>query len=106
MVPVKTIIVGEEIPSLTKTAYIIENPKALNPIHSHDYARAHGMRGALDRFRVRRSQFHSLVTLFRSIPFGPKAFTLLAMICFYSNTWRLKYIKSGVFVKLLLKNLK
>lgn len=47
MASVKTMIVGEEIPSLTKTAYIIENSKALNPIHSQDYARAHGMRGAL-----------------------------------------------------------
>ncbi|MBI4596371.1 MAG: MaoC family dehydratase [Candidatus Tectomicrobia bacterium] len=47
MALVKTIIVGEEIPSLSKTAYIIENPKALNPIHSDDFARAHGMRGAL-----------------------------------------------------------
>jgi acyl dehydratase len=41
------ISVGEEIPSLTKTAFMPIDPNARNPIHTDDYAREHGMRGAL-----------------------------------------------------------
>jgi len=43
----KTIRVGEEVPSLTKTAYMPIDPEGRNPIHTDDYAREHGMRGAL-----------------------------------------------------------
>ncbi len=39
--------VGEEIPGLTKTAYMPIDPDGRNPIHTDDYAREHGMRGAL-----------------------------------------------------------
>lgn len=42
-----TIRVGEEIPSLNKTAYMPIDPEARNPIHTDDYARRFGMRGAL-----------------------------------------------------------
>ncbi len=42
--PVRT---GEEIPSLTKTAYYPIDPDARNVIHTDDYARDLGMRGAL-----------------------------------------------------------
>jgi len=42
--PVK---VGEEIPSLTKTAYMPIDPDARNVIHTDDYAKEFGMRGAL-----------------------------------------------------------
>jgi len=43
----KTIRVGEEIPSLTKTAYMPIDLEGRNPIHTDDYAKEHGMRGAL-----------------------------------------------------------
>jgi len=43
----KTIKVGEEIPSLTKTAYMPIDPEARNVIHTDDFAREFGMRGAL-----------------------------------------------------------
>ena len=39
--------VGGEIPGLTKTAYMPIDPDGRNPIHTDDYAREHGMRGAL-----------------------------------------------------------
>ena len=39
--------VGEEIPGMTKTAYMPIDPDGRNPIHTDDYAREHGMRGAL-----------------------------------------------------------
>jgi hypothetical protein len=39
--------VGDEIPSLTKTAYMPIDPNARNAIHTDDYARNFGMRGAL-----------------------------------------------------------
>lgn len=39
--------VGEEIPSLTKTAYMPIDPDARNVIHTDDYAKGFGMRGAL-----------------------------------------------------------
>lgn len=39
--------VGEEIPSLTKTAYMPIDPDARNVIHTDDYAKEFGMRGAL-----------------------------------------------------------
>lgn len=43
----RTIQVGEEIPSLTKTARMRIDPQARNLIHTDDYAREFGMRGAL-----------------------------------------------------------
>jgi len=39
--------VGDEIPSLTKTAYYPIDPNSRNVIHTDDYAREFGMRGAL-----------------------------------------------------------
>ena len=38
---------GEEIPTLTKTASMPINPNAINVIHTDDYAKKFGMRGAL-----------------------------------------------------------
>jgi acyl dehydratase len=43
----KQIEIGMEIPPLTKTAYNPIEEDARNPIHTDDYARKHGMRGAL-----------------------------------------------------------
>ena len=43
----RTIRAGEEIPSLTKTAYMPIDPQGRNLIHTDDYARDFGMRGAL-----------------------------------------------------------
>jgi len=43
----KPIRVGEEIPSLTRTAYMPIDPNTRNVIHTDDYARDFGMRGAL-----------------------------------------------------------
>ncbi|MBW2061269.1 MAG: MaoC family dehydratase [Deltaproteobacteria bacterium] len=42
--PIKT---GQEIPSLIKTAYMPIDPDERNPIHTDDYAKKYGMRGAL-----------------------------------------------------------
>ena len=42
--PIET---GEEIPSFTKTAYMPIDPNTRNVIHTDDYARDFGMRGAL-----------------------------------------------------------
>lgn len=39
--------VGEEIPTLTKTAHMPIDPDARNVIHTDDYAKEFGMRGAL-----------------------------------------------------------
>lgn len=39
--------VGEEIPSLTKNAYAPIKKDARNPIHTDEYARRFGLRGAL-----------------------------------------------------------
>lgn len=47
MAKVKTVRVGEEIPTLTKTAYMPIDPQGRNPIHTDDFARERGMRGAL-----------------------------------------------------------
>jgi len=38
---------GQEIPSLTKTAFMPIDPEARNVIHTDDYARRFGLRGAL-----------------------------------------------------------
>ena len=38
---------GDEIPSLTKTAYMPVDPNARNVIHTDEYAKDFGMRGAL-----------------------------------------------------------
>ena len=38
---------GEEIPSLSKTAFMPIDPEARNVIHTDDYARRFGLRGAL-----------------------------------------------------------
>lgn len=43
----KTAVIGEEIPTLTRKAYAHIDPQARNPIHTDDFAREHGMRGAL-----------------------------------------------------------
>jgi hypothetical protein len=43
----RSIKIGEEIPSLTKTAYMPIDPNTRNVIHTDDYARDFGMRGAL-----------------------------------------------------------
>jgi hypothetical protein len=43
----KKINIGMEIPSLTKTAYMPIDPNTRNVIHTDDYARDFGMRGAL-----------------------------------------------------------
>ena len=43
----RTVRGGEEIPSLTKTAYMPIDPQGRNLIHTDDYARDFGMRGAL-----------------------------------------------------------
>ena len=39
--------VGEEIPGLTKTAFMPIDPEARNVIHTDDYAKRFGLRGAL-----------------------------------------------------------
>ncbi len=44
---IKQINIGEEIPSLTKTAYMPIDPNTRNVIHTDDYAQDFGMRGAL-----------------------------------------------------------
>lgn len=44
---VRTVRVGEEIPTLTKTAFMPVDPAARNVIHTDDYAKRFGMRGAL-----------------------------------------------------------
>ncbi|HEY31679.1 MAG TPA: hypothetical protein G4O10_01075 [Dehalococcoidia bacterium] len=44
---IKQLKIGEEIPSLTKTAYMPIDPNTRNVIHTDDYARDFGMRGAL-----------------------------------------------------------
>ncbi len=41
------VTVGNEIPTLTKTAYMPIDPDTRNVIHTDDYARDFGMRGAL-----------------------------------------------------------
>ncbi len=38
---------GQEIPGLSKTAFTPIEEDARNPIHTDEYARKHGMRGAL-----------------------------------------------------------
>ena len=43
----RSLRVGEEIPSLTKTAAMPINPQGRNLIHTDDYARQFGLRGAL-----------------------------------------------------------
>ena len=43
----KNIQVGQEIPSLTKTAFMPIEEDARNPIHTEEYAKKFGMRGAL-----------------------------------------------------------
>ena len=43
----KQMNIGEEIPSVTKTAYMPIDPNTRNVIHTDDYARDFGMRGAL-----------------------------------------------------------
>ena len=43
----KTIKVGEEIPGVTKTAYMPIDPQGRNPVHTDEYAKNMGMRGAL-----------------------------------------------------------
>lgn len=43
----KNIQVGQEIPGLTKTAFMPIEEDARNPIHTEEYAKKHGMRGAL-----------------------------------------------------------
>jgi hypothetical protein len=43
----KKINIGTEIPVLTKTAYMPIDPNTRNVIHTDDYARDFGMRGAL-----------------------------------------------------------
>ncbi|UCB42572.1 MAG: hypothetical protein JSV77_08970 [Dehalococcoidales bacterium] len=44
---IKQMTIGEEIPSLTKTAYMPIDPNTINVIHTDDYAQEFGMRGAL-----------------------------------------------------------
>ena len=39
--------IGDEIPALTRTAYMPIDPNTRNVIHTDDYARDFGMRGAL-----------------------------------------------------------
>lgn len=39
--------IGTEIPVLTRTAYAPSEADARNPIHTDEYARQHGLRGAL-----------------------------------------------------------
>lgn len=43
----RILMVGEEIPSLTKTAFMPIDPEARNVIHTDDYAKRFGLRGAL-----------------------------------------------------------
>jgi len=43
----KILSVGDEVPTLTKNAYAPIEENARNPIHENDYAKQHGMRGAL-----------------------------------------------------------
>ena len=47
MKEVTSVAAGKEIPSLTKTASMPIDPEARNPIHTDDFARETGMRGAL-----------------------------------------------------------
>ncbi|MBW2621779.1 MAG: MaoC family dehydratase [Deltaproteobacteria bacterium] len=44
---INLIDVGHEIPLLTKTAYMPIDPQGRNAIHTDDYAKDFGMRGAL-----------------------------------------------------------
>ena len=39
--------IGQEIPGLSKTAFTPIEEDARNPIHTEEYAKEHGMRGAL-----------------------------------------------------------
>ena len=43
----KNIQIGQEIPGLSKTAFMPIEEDARNPIHTEEYAQKHGMRGAL-----------------------------------------------------------
>jgi acyl dehydratase len=43
----ENIQIGQEIPGLTKTAFMPIEEDARNPIHTEEYAKKHGMRGAL-----------------------------------------------------------
>ena len=43
----ENIQIGQEIPGLTKTAFMPIEEDARNPIHTEEYAQKHGMRGAL-----------------------------------------------------------
>lgn len=43
----ENIQIGQEIPGLAKTAFMPIEEDARNPIHTEDYAKEHGMRGAL-----------------------------------------------------------
>ena len=43
----KILKIGEEIPNLIKNAYAPVEEGARNPIHTDDYAKQHGLRGAL-----------------------------------------------------------
>jgi acyl dehydratase len=43
----KSIKIGEAIPNLTKTAYMHIDPNTRNVIHTDEYAKNFGMRGAL-----------------------------------------------------------
>ena len=43
----ENIQVGQDIPGLTKTAFMPIEEDARNPIHTEEYAKEHGMRGAL-----------------------------------------------------------
>ena len=43
----RTIKAGEKIPGLTKTAFMPIDPESRNVIHTDDYARRMGLRGAL-----------------------------------------------------------
>lgn len=47
MKEVTSVAAGKEIPGLTKTASMPIDPEARNPIHTDDFARETGMRGAL-----------------------------------------------------------
>jgi len=75
--------IGDEIPTLTKTAYMPIDPNTRNVIHTDDYARDFGMRGAL----IGGSTLLSYVVEMLYICFGEK--------WLYHGKIRVSYIGGG-----------
>ncbi|MBW2624397.1 MAG: MaoC family dehydratase, partial [Deltaproteobacteria bacterium] len=61
---------GQEIPSLTKTARMPDNPDSVNPVHEDEYAKLYDLRGAL----IGGPTLLSLVMEMLFLYFGPNWF--------------------------------